>query len=251
MTARAGAARPDVAAAQRSWPAGRRELFDDAGADAATALASLRDIARANRFLGGAGAALSRLDEIFRATPRREGATLTLLDVGTGSGDIPRAARRRGERAGLRLRIVGVDRHPAAARQAAQGGAMSGVLADAAALPLRSRSMDVVLCSQLLHHFRGAAVTAVVTELERVARRAVVIADIRPSPIAAAGLWLASFPLRFHPVSRRDGVTSVKRGFTPAALRVACAAAGVDADVRKHPGFRVTAAWRPRGAPQR
>lgn len=232
--------------AQRSWPAGRRELFDDATADAAVAAASLRDIARANRFLGGAGAALSRLDEVFRATPR--GATLTLLDVGTGCGDIPRAARRRAAAAGLALRVVGLERHPTAAREAARDGALAAVLGDAAALPLRARSVDVVLCSQLLHHFHGAAVTAIVAELERVARRAVVIADIRPSPLAAAGVWLASFPLGFHPVSRRDGVTSVKRGFTPAALRGACAAAGVDADVRTHPGYRVTAAWRPGGA---
>ncbi len=232
--------------AARHWPAGRRELVDDAEADAASALASLRDIARANRFLGGTGAALSRLDEIFRATPR--GATLTLLDVGTGGGDIPRAARRRAQRAGLGLRVVGVDRHPAVARQAARDGALAAVRADVLALPLRARSVDVVLCSQLLHHFHGDAATALLTELERVARRAVVIADLLPSPLAAAGVWLASFPLRFHPVSRRDAVTSVKRGFTPAALRGACAEAGVEAEVRTHPGFRITAAWRPRGA---
>ncbi len=238
-----------MTAGLRSWPADRRELFDDPGADAATALASLRDIARANRFLGGAGAALSRLTEVFRATPR--GTTLTLLDVGTGCGDIPRAALRPAAAAGLALRLVGVERHAAAAREAARDGVLAAVRADAAALPLRSRSVDVVLCSQLLHHFHGEALTAILAELERVARRAVVVAEIRPSRIAAAGLWLASFPLHFHPVSRRDGVTSVKRGFTPAALRGACAAAGVVADVRTHPGFRVTARWRPGGSPPR
>ncbi len=228
----------------RRWPAAR-ELFDDPDADAAIALASLRDIARANRFLGGAAAALDRLSEVFRATP--PGTTLTLLDVGTGTGDIPRAALKRAAAAGLVLRAVGVERHAAAARAAATGGALAAIRGDAAALPLRSRSVDVVLCSQLLHHYHGAAVTAIVAEMERVARRAVVIADLRPSGLAAAGLWLVSFPLRFHPVSRRDGVTSVRRGFTPSELRRACAAAGIDPDVRTHPGFRVTAAWRPGG----
>jgi hypothetical protein len=108
--------------------------------------------------------------------------------------------------------------------------------------------VDLVLCSQLLHHLHGPALTAAIAELERVARTGVVIADLRSSPIAAMGFWLASYPLRFHPATRRDGVVSVLRGFTPAALRSACAAAGVDADVRTHPGFRVTAAWRPRVA---
>jgi hypothetical protein len=49
-------------------------------------------------------------------------------------------------------------------------------------------------------------------------------------------------------VSRHDGVLSVLRGFTTSALRGACAAAGVEADVRTHPGFRVTAAWRAAGS---
>jgi SAM-dependent methyltransferase len=238
-----------VRATVRAWADGRRELFDDPAADPATALASLRDIALANRVLGGAAAAVSRLAEYFRAAPRS--ATLTLLDVGTGDGDIPRLAQRRARREGIRLRLVGLERHAAAARHAARYGDLAAVRADAAALPLRDASVDLVLCSQLLHHYEDRALTALITELGRVARVAVVIADLRPSPIAALGVWLASFPLRFHPVSRRDAVISVRRGFTPEALRAALAAAGVRAEVRTPAGFRVTAAWRPARAPGR
>jgi len=231
-------------AGEREWrgAAARAELLDDPAADGAVTVASLRDVALANRFLGGTAAALRRLDETLRAVPA--GTALTLLDVGTGIGDIPRAARARAARRGVTLRLLAVERHPSAARAARSAGVPS-VVADAAALPLARRSVDLVLCSQLLHHFRGAALTGVVAELERVARRWVVVADLVPSRLAAAGLWLASFPLRFQPVSRRDGVTSVLRGFTPRALREACAAAGVAADVRRHLPFRVTAAWRP------
>ena len=233
---------------RREWrgAANRPELFDDPAADDATVVASLRDIARANRFLGGAAAALRRLDELLRAAAA--GATLTLLDVGTGDGDLPRAARARAARAGIRLRLLAIERHPAAARHAARGGDITLLRADAAALPFASRSVDLVLCSQLLHHYRGAAVTAIVAELGRVARLGVVIVELRPSPVAALGLWLASYPLRFHPVSRRDGVTSVWRGFTAPALRLVCADAGVAAEVRSHALFRVTAAWRAPGA---
>jgi SAM-dependent methyltransferase len=205
-------------------------------------VASLRDVARANRCLGGAAAPLRRLDELLRSAVA--GTTLVLLDVGTGDGDLPRAARARAARRGIRLRLFGVERHPAAARHAARGGDIAVSLADAAALPFASRSVDLVLCSQLLHHYQGAALTAIVTELGRVARLGVVVAELRPSPFAAVGLWLASYPLRFQAVSRRDGVTSVMRGFTAAALRRACAEAGVRAEVRTHALFRVTAAWR-------
>lgn len=236
-----------MTADRREWrgAARRPELLDDPVADGDAVVASLRDVARANRFLGGAAAPLQRLDELLRSAA--PGATLTLLDVGTGDGDLPRAARVRAARQGLRLRLLGVERHPAAARHAARGGDIAVSLADAASLPFASRSVDLVLCSQLLHHYRGPALTAIVTELGRVARLGVVIAELRPSPIAAAGLWLASYPLRFRPVSRRDGVTSVLRGFTAAALRRVCAEAGVRAEVRSHALFRVTAAWRAGG----
>jgi SAM-dependent methyltransferase len=233
-----------VIGALRRWARRSRELFDDPGADAATVVASLKDVARANRFFGGEAAAVSRLDEFFRLAPA--GAALTLLDVGTGAGDIPRAARRRAERYGIGLRLFGLERHRAAARLAARDGVIAPLLADAQALPFRSRSVDLILCSQLLHHFQGDAVASAIAELERVARVGVVIADLRPNPMAAMGIWLASYPLRFHPVSRRDGFLSVLRGFTPTALRRACAEAGVDPEVRTHAGFRVTAAWRPR-----
>ena len=237
-----------MSSGQREWrgAAGRAELLDDPAADGAMVVASLKDVALANRFLGGTAAPLLRLDELLRSVPA--GATLTLLDVGTGDGDIPRAAQARAARAGIRLRLLAVERHPAAARHAARDGAIAALLADAAALPLASRSVDLVLCSQLLHHFRGPALTRIVAELERVARLGVVIAELRPNRIAAVGLWLASYPLRFRSVSRRDGVTSVMRGFTAAALKAACAQAGVTADVRNHAMFRVTAAWRSAGS---
>lgn len=225
----------------QDWAASRRELFDDPAADAATVVASLRDIARANRYFGGAAAAVDRLDEFFRAAPR--GAELTLLDVGTGEGDIPRTARRRAGSRGIRLRVIGVERHRAAARLAGRAGALTPVVADAHALPFRAGSVDCVLCSQLLHHFRGPAVAALIAELGRVARVGCVIADLVPSPLAALSFWLVGYPLRFHPVTRHDGFVSVLRGFTPKALRRACREAGVEADVRTHPGFRITAAW--------
>jgi len=86
--------------------------------------------------------------------------------------------------------------------------------------------------------------------MARVARRCVIVSDIRRSWLAAAGIWLASFLLRFHPVSRHDGVTSVMRGFTVDELSLLVGEAlGGAAQVRRHPGFRVTASWRVAWAP--
>ncbi len=106
--------------------------------------------------------------------------------------------------------------------------------------------MDVVICSQLLHHFDDEKAAALLREMDRVARRCVIVSDLRRSWLAAAGIWLASWPLFFHPVSRHDGVVSVLRGYTVPELRMLVrSATGRDATTRTRAGFRIASAWSP------
>jgi ubiquinone/menaquinone biosynthesis C-methylase UbiE len=148
----------------------------------------------------------------------------------------------------VRLRLIGLERHPAAARESARGGLLA-LLGDGAELPFRRGAVDLVLCAKVLHHVRGEPARRLLAELDRVASRGVVVADIKRSALAAAAIWLASYPMRFHPATRRDSVISVLRGYTRSELSGMCRAAGVRAEVRSHPGYCLTAAWRPvRGA---
>ena len=215
------------------------EHLDDPTTDPALRERSLQDVRRANLVLGGTWAVLA---ELARALPTL-GDTCTLLDVGTGLADIPVAARRRAQRRGVRLVVYGVDEAATLAR--VSSALLDGcVCADARRLPFADSSVDVVTCSQLLHHFPDAELTAVLRELHRVARRRVIVSDIRRSWLAAAGFWLVTWPLGFHPVSRHDGFVSVLRGFIPDELaRHVLEATGQRAEVRRHLGFRVTASW--------
>lgn len=226
----------------RTWAERAAETLDDPHAEPSVVVASLRDIARINRVFGNAATAARRLAEFWRDVP--PGATLTLLDVGTGSGDIPRRVARQAARCGITLRLVGIEQHAVAARVARQPGDLAAVLAVGGDLPFRSGAVDLVLCAKLLHHLPGERGTRLIAELARVARRGVVVVDIRRSVWAAAGFWLAAMAMRLHPATRRDGVISVFRGFTAGELRRVCAAAGVCAVVRRHPGFCLSAAWR-------
>lgn len=229
----------------RRWAARSAETLDDPRADAGTVVASLRDIARINRYFGGSAAAARRLEPFLAEAP--PGRILTLLDVGTGGGDIPRAIAASADRRGVALRLIGIERHPAAARAARDGGRLVAVLGEGGRLPFADGAVDFVLCAKLLHHLPGPAGTALLREMDRVARRAAVVLDIRRSVLAAVGLWLVSWPLRFHRATRRDGVISVLRGFDAGELAAACRAAGIRAEVRRHPGWSLTAAWRPAG----
>jgi SAM-dependent methyltransferase len=201
------------------------------------------DVARSNALFGGAGAVLAELDDLLRENPAQS--RLTLLDVGTGLGDIPARVRAAAARRGVTMFTVGLDASETLTL-AAHSNALPVMRADARRLPIADCAFDVVLCSQVLHHFRGDDGTTLLRELNRVARRRVVISDIRRSWLAVAGIWIASWPLRFHPVSRHDGVVSVLRGFTRDELTAAVrAAVGVTPRVRRHRGFRITATWTP------
>jgi SAM-dependent methyltransferase len=232
----------------RSWltPKRRRgaEILDDASTPADMRLRSMRDVERSNRLFGGTRAALDAFEQVMYGIS----ANAVLLDVGTGTADIPELARQRATREGKTLWCVGVDESEVMAR-AARARLDAVVVADAAALPFGSVSADVVMCSQLLHHFEADDARRVVGELDRVARHAVIVADLRRSWLAVAGFWLASTLLRFHSVTRHDGTTSVLRGFTSDELRdLVRASAGRVAEIRRGLFWRVTACWTPSGA---
>lgn len=219
------------------------EYLDDPAVGGRVAQRSMGDVARSNALFGGAHAVLAELDDLLRATDGIR--SLSLLDVGTGLGDIPARVRARAAERGVTISTVGLDASEALAL-AAHDSLLPMVRADARRLPVANAAFDVVICSQVLHHFRRDDGVALVRELDRVARRRVIVSDIRRSWLAVAGIWLASWPLRFHPVSRHDGVVSVLRGFTVDELRAFVhSAIGVTPRVRLRRGFRVTAAWEP------
>lgn len=214
------------------------ELLDDPAADPARVERSLRNIARANRWFGGTAAALHGIDRVVGGSARA-----TLLDIGTGLGDLPRAARARAHRRGLALRTFGLERHPSAVRLA-RGPDLPTLLACAGALPLRPHSVDVVLISQVLHHFEREAAVRLIRSAVEVARCGIVIADLRRARAAQLLFLAGSVLLGFDTDTRRDGVTSVGRGYSSVELRRVCEEAGVAASVERRPGFRLVAWWR-------
>jgi hypothetical protein len=73
----------------------------------------------------------------------------------------------------------------------------------------------------------------------------VILADLRRSALAALGFRVAGQALRFDAETLRDGVTSLRRGFTPASLGALLAEAGVATRVARRPGARLVAVWHP------
>ena len=218
------------------------ELLDDPAANPAAVAESLRNIGRANRWFGGAAAVRFGLARTLAGVP--PGTTLSLLDLGTGLGDLPRVAVRWGAARGIRVVPVALEVNRVAATLAS-GAGVPTALACAGAPPIRDKSVDVVLVSQVAHHLTEASVVHLFQTCDRLARRAAIVADLRRSPIARRAFWCGAQLLRFDPVTVADGITSIRRGFSPRELSSLMARAGVEGRVYRRPGFRLVATWLP------
>jgi ubiquinone/menaquinone biosynthesis C-methylase UbiE len=219
------------------------EILDEPGVDPALRERAMTDLTRSNRWLGGLRAALLAVREAIA----QFGPAATILDIGTGLGDIPDHLRRDAERMGATIATIGVDEAVEVLAAARSRGRLTHVVAARAlALPFRDGSVDVVTCSQLLHHFENQDAERLLAEMNRVARRAVVVSDLRRSRFAVVGFWAVSLVFRFHRITRHDGMVSVSRGFTDQELSgLIRSATKATPTVSRRVAFRLTARWSP------
>jgi len=199
---------------------------------------ALRSIRLTNRWLGGRRALRGALDLVFGDLA--SGSEIEVLDIGTGGADLPLHMIVHGERRGVRVSVTAVDRDPAAAdfarRCARRDPRVRVVLADANRLPFRERSFDVVTASMFLHHFDHGVIVDLLRRFRRVARRAVVINDLRRHRLPWAFIAIASCLTFRDTMFRHDAPLSVLRGFTDGELAQAARDAGVEEP-------RVTRRW--------
>ncbi len=221
-------------------PARRRgvEWLDDPSVPEDTRARALDDVARSNALFGGWRAVRGALRAVGPLPP-----AVVIVDVGVGAGDLAVHVRATLARRGVTATMVGVDREASVSRRA-RARVDGAVTADALRLPLRDGCADLVVCSQLAHHFEAFQLHTLLAELQRVSRGWVVVSDLRRSRVAASLFWLAATALRFHPATRHDGVVSVFRGFTAAELEsLVRDATGVAPTVRRSAFWRLSATW--------
>jgi len=197
-----------------------------------------------NRYLGGHRSVMRGLARLVREQ-RLVG--FTLLDVGTGSGDIPARITDWARRRGIKTSIVALEPEPVTAGVAAtltnppfisllqrlpstvipakagiQGreegdfgsSGITVVRGDGYAPPFRPASFDFVLASQLLHHFPEDKIVTLLRTWSKLARRAIIISDLVRHPVAYYGIRLITKAFTRNVMTLTDAPLSVRRAFT-------------------------------------
>jgi SAM-dependent methyltransferase len=226
------------------------ELMDEEELDPTELAGNLRDLRRVNRLLGGADVILHHLPTILATIPCTQ--SVTILDLATGSADIPVAISRWAKRTGQVLTIVASDvsADMLAAARAHIAGHPKITLAryDARSVPLPDRSFDIVLCSLALHHFAPDDAVLVLREMNRLARAGFILNDLRRGRAGYAAAWAASHLTTRNRLTRNDAPLSVLRAYTPAELATLLRRADIrDATITTHPWFRMAAVRMVRG----
>ena len=193
----------------------------------------LSDVSRLNALFGGRLVTLIHVKRLLSGVPADR--LVSVLDVGTGGADIPRALVRWARRAGRRIRVFALDRDGPTLRvaRALAAGYPEIVLlqGDALALPVRPASVDVVISALTLHHLEPRAATRSFAEMDAAARRGLVVNDLARSRTAYRVVWLATRLFARNRMSRHDGPLSVRRAYVAGELRALCDDAGLP-DVR-------------------
>lgn len=215
------------------------ELLDTDSGTAREVRDSLADLRLVNRWFGGAATTEWMVSRVVRALRTQ---SLTLLEVGAGSGDVPEFVRRRLAQRGVRVEVTLLDRVASHLN-----GNRRAVVGDALSLPFADSSFDVLSCGLFAHHLSPEEFQQFVNESLRVCRYAVLINDLIRHPVHLA-LVYAGYPLYRSRLTRHDAPASVRQAYTVHEMRELLEKTkAAKAEIQRHYLFRMAAtAWKSR-----
>jgi 2-polyprenyl-3-methyl-5-hydroxy-6-metoxy-1,4-benzoquinol methylase len=206
-----------------------QELMDDPALEAERHFAALQGLERINRWSGSLDILWPTLSGIAREEPDR---TLRVLDVGTGSGDIPiglnlRAAQRR-----IRLRVDGCDRSERTVAYARKRAEQAGVACRFFRLDVLLDDLPadyhVILSSLFLHHLETEQAATLLERMAGAAGRSVLVSDLLRTRSGLLLAYCATRLLTTSEVVRADGPQSVRAAFTLDEVKSLAARARLD-----------------------
>jgi SAM-dependent methyltransferase len=173
------------------------EILDDPLLPQEVVAEAYRDLARTHRWLGNTAAVL----KLLRAGPEP---VRSVLDLGCGQGALLEVLRRE-----LGVEVLGFDLRPA------PDSAPVRILTGNAVVDPLPRA-DVALAVCLVHHLGETELVQLIRNVSRSCRRLILLDPVRHRlPLC---LFRILAPPLLHPVNAADGLSSIRRSYTPAEL---------------------------------
>ncbi len=147
---------------------------------------------------------------------------LRVVDLATGSGDIPRLIVDYARRIGANVEIDALDRQPATLAIAKRLSVNYPEISYREANVLEWNSMetyDITLCTLALHHFSNEDAARILHKCREASKGFVLVSDLRRSFSLVAGVYVLTTLIFREPMTRYDARLSVARAFSFSEMR--------------------------------
>jgi 2-polyprenyl-3-methyl-5-hydroxy-6-metoxy-1,4-benzoquinol methylase len=185
----------------------------------------LRNLRQLNRFFGS----YALIERFLRRWIQPGALHLRVLDLATGSGDIPRLVVDFARRAKASITIDAIDQQPATLEIARRlsDGYPEITFHEGNILKWESTEpYDLVLCSLVLHHFSSEDAVQVLRHARDLSQRFVLVSDLRRGWLASVGVFLLTAAIFREPMTKYDARLSAARAFSAEELRAMARFAG-------------------------
>lgn len=205
------------------------ELIDQPGLSRALLREELQTLEKLNRQLGGHQLVLGYLQRFLSSTGKK---SLSILDLGTGSADIPRVIVNYARQKQLPVSITAVDVNPEILQIAEEScrdwPEIKLERHDLRSLPYAAETFDFVLCSLVLHHFNPVDALLILQQIKKIARVGYIVNDLRRNwPAIFSTDLLVRIMIRSR-VFRHDARQSCRAAFTIHELQELAEHAGLE-----------------------
>jgi len=227
---------------RRRFDSSHPELIDRPELDIESLRQELETLEQANRRLGGHQL---MVHYVHRLVQRLGLKSLSVLDLGTGVADIPRALVAWARSRNVPIRVTAVDgsaRVLEFARAACRDWPeISLEQHNMLTLPYAPGSSDIVICSLALHHFDRADAVRILRGGNEIAKVSFIVNDLRRNWFSILATPVLAGAVMRHEVVRQDALASCRAAFSVQELRAMAEEAGLAnyAIKRHHLGFRM------------
>lgn len=154
---------------------------------------------------------------------------LRIVDLATGSGDIPRLIVDYTRTIDASVEIDAVDRQPATLEAARKLSTEYPDISYREANILEwnpDRQYDIALCSLALHHFSNDDATRLLRGCREMSKQFVLVSDLRRNLFLTLGVYFLTAAVFREPMTRYDSRLSVTRAFSFSEMRELALRAG-------------------------